>query len=293
MASAEKPDRRVGLVTGGGRGTGAKIALYLARANYQKGATLVGDPKAAKRDYDPFDVAVGHQREDAAPKAARVVKAIEESGRRAIALRGDLVIPDQRIAVVRGLGEWAGKAVGLVVYNHAAGMGEDVPPDYGDQVNYEATLALLDELVPELDENATFVTVGSSWSELYPDLAPPTTEGPMAEYDNRISRTKKKAADTLEVEIPRVLPNARQLRFGIGIIEDTAMGRSIRANYPEFFEAHRDLENVVQTDEVALRIAEAVNDPSLPHGAKIWVGAEPGILLEKFPRKIMPEEEGV
>src|SRR4051794_11118551 len=70
--------RRVALVTGGGRGIGAAIALRLVE--------------------DGFDVAVNYRRDEVA--AAEVVAAAEKSGARAVAYRADVASYEEDVALV-------------------------------------------------------------------------------------------------------------------------------------------------------------------------------------------------
>jgi 3-oxoacyl-[acyl-carrier protein] reductase len=78
MTDRDSP-RRVALVTGGGRGIGAAIALRLAA--------------------EGFDVAVNYRRDDAA--AAGVVAAAQKSGGRAVAYRADVASYDEDAALVQ------------------------------------------------------------------------------------------------------------------------------------------------------------------------------------------------
>jgi NAD(P)-dependent dehydrogenase (short-subunit alcohol dehydrogenase family) len=95
---------KVALVTGGGRGIGRSVCLALAEAG--------------------ADVAVNYRQD--ADAAADVVRLVEKSGRRAVALGADVSDPDQ----ARALPEEARAALGrvdLLVNN--AGFSRLIPPD--------------------------------------------------------------------------------------------------------------------------------------------------------------------
>ncbi|PSJ55712.1 SDR family NAD(P)-dependent oxidoreductase [Kumtagia ephedrae] len=139
---------RRALVTGASRGIGAAIALALA----DKGA----------------DVAITYER--SADRAAEVVRAIEEKGRKALAIQADSADP----AAVKRSVEQAAKALGgldILVNNAAIALYDaiaDVSVDRIDallNVNVRSPVLASQAAIPYLRQGGRIVTIGSAGAE--------------------------------------------------------------------------------------------------------------------------------
>lgn len=139
------------LVTGGSRGIGAAIALVLA----ESGA----------------DIAFTYQ--SAADKADAVVKSIEQTGRRAVAIQADSADPE---AIARAVGDAIAALGGLdILVNSAAightGMIADIDlADYQKvmDVNVRAPVLFAKAAIPHLGKGGRIVTIGSGLGERVP-----------------------------------------------------------------------------------------------------------------------------
>lgn len=136
------------LVTGGSRGIGAAIAVALA----EKGA----------------DVAITYER--SVERAADVVHAIEEKGRKAVAIRADSADPS---AVKRSVDEAAAALGGLdILVNNAAialyASIADVSVEAIDallKVNIRGPILAAQAAIPHLSAGGRIVTIGSAGAE--------------------------------------------------------------------------------------------------------------------------------
>ncbi|MFC5745272.1 SDR family oxidoreductase [Actinomadura rugatobispora] len=139
------------LVTGGGRGIGAAIALRLAR--------------------DGADVAITYVH--AADRARKVVDEIEAGGRRTIALRADAADPDAVVAGVDGTAEEFG---GLDILVNNAGIApfgplEDVTAEEVDRalnIHVRAVFVASQAAARHLGAGGRIVSIGSSLAERVP-----------------------------------------------------------------------------------------------------------------------------
>ncbi len=139
------------LVNGGSRGIGAAIAIALA----EKGA----------------DVAFTYQR--SADRAASVLQAIEETGRRGLAIQADSADPD---AIRRAVGQTVDTLGGLdILVNSAvigtAGMTADLA--LADlqamlDVNVRAPVLFAQAAIPHLSSGGRIISIGSSLAERVP-----------------------------------------------------------------------------------------------------------------------------
>ena len=132
------------LVTGGSRGIGAAIALALA----ENGA----------------DVAFTYQR--SAEKADAVVKSIESTGRRAVAIQADSADPE---AITRSVSEAVSALGGLDILVNSAAIGHNgtiADIDVNEyqavmDINVRAPVLFAKAVIPHLAEGGRIVTIGS------------------------------------------------------------------------------------------------------------------------------------
>ncbi len=142
---------RRALVTGASRGIGAGIALALA----EKGA----------------DVAITYER--SADRAAEIVRAIEEKGRRGLAIQADSADP---AAVKRSIEEAAEGLGGLDILVNNAGIaraGAVAEMSLADidallNVNVRAVVLASQAAIPHLKQGGRIVSIGSSLGERVP-----------------------------------------------------------------------------------------------------------------------------
>lgn len=139
------------LVTGGSRGIGAAIALVLA----ENGA----------------DVAFTYQ--SASEKANEVVKSIEQTGRRAVAIQGDSADP---AAIARAVAETVSALGGIDILINSAAIGHtgliaDLDLDAYQKVmdvNVRAPVLFAKAVIPHLGNGARIVNIGSGLGERVP-----------------------------------------------------------------------------------------------------------------------------
>ncbi|MBP0649795.1 SDR family NAD(P)-dependent oxidoreductase, partial [Mycobacterium tuberculosis] len=139
------------LVTGGSRGIGTGIALELA----DRGA----------------DVAITYER--SADRAAEVVRAIEQKGRRALAIQADSA---DAAAVKRSVEEAAAALGGLDILVNNAGiarMGPFAELSLADldallHVNVRAPMLAAQAAIPHLTAGGRIITIGSSAADRVP-----------------------------------------------------------------------------------------------------------------------------
>ncbi|KAJ9640121.1 hypothetical protein H2204_003346 [Knufia peltigerae] len=141
---------KTAIVTGGSRGIGAGIAKELARS----GAFVV------------FSYA------SSSTKANAVVKEIESTGGRALAVKADCTEYSSAKKLVDATVEASGGKIDIIVNN--AGCGDDVLLDQVDEETFDRTiytnlrfpLTLIKEAVPFLQQGSRIVNVGSVASKL-------------------------------------------------------------------------------------------------------------------------------
>jgi hypothetical protein len=269
------------VVTGGVKNIGKDIALYGAKTSFGR----AGDKTPEQRDYERAHVAVGYRSQDPSDlrRTENMIKAMQEAGSQAIAIRGDLVIPEEREGFVRAVGGWASKLGGVnVLIMNAAGGLEEEDPAYGNEINNVAQVATVRAMIPHLAPDPTIVLMESSWSELYPELGGP----PLANYRRNVSATKKEGRDkTIEVVENEIIPviGGKALVLAAGIVEGSGLARLMRGGLPEFYEEQAEMGNVVSIKAVSEAALRMIHDPDLPHGHVEWVGTSPEELLEKYP----------
>ena len=139
------------LVTGGSRGIGAAIALALA----ENGA----------------DIALTYR--SAAEEAEKVTRAIENTGRRALAIQADSADPE---AIARSVSEAVSKLGGLeILVNNAAvghnGLIADLDMDEYQtlmDVNVRAPVLFAKAVIPHLPNGGRIISIGSGLGERVP-----------------------------------------------------------------------------------------------------------------------------
>ena len=163
---------KVAVVTGSSRGIGADTARYLAEA----GAAVIVNYRSK------------------APRADKVVAAIEAAGGRAIAVGADLT----DAASVTSMFEQAVAAFGpvdVLVLNASGGMESGMGEDYAMRLNRDAQVNVVDNALPHLAEGARIVFVTSHQAHFI------RTTPTMPEYEP-VALSKRAGEDALRERIP-------------------------------------------------------------------------------------------
>lgn len=169
-AMTPRPDHGEQSYTGSGRLTG-KVALITG------GDSGIGKAVAIAYAREGADVAFGYLSED--DDAADTVRWVEDAGRRALAIRGDLADPGHCRDLVRRTVEDLGR-LDVLVNNAAVQMSrerfEDVPDEEWDRiiaVNLSAMFHLVKASLPHLEAGASIIGSSSVNSDMpSPTLIP-------------------------------------------------------------------------------------------------------------------------
>ena len=226
-------------VTGASRGTGALVAVELAKAGY--------------------DIVVGYR--EKARRAENVAAEVRALGRRAVVARGDLATAD-------GRREFAGaieseRLAGLVL-NASGGLEPGRAPDYPMVVNNEAQVALVQLLLPRLEGGGRIVFVTSHYAHGYPDveiLVP--GYAPVAESKNAGER----AVRAMLPELTR-----RDVRLVVAtadILEDSAMVKILDRAHPGMIDRQGAGKVLPTVAEFAVTVAQGIADDTLPTGTTL------------------------
>ncbi len=240
--------RRVALITGGSRGIGAATALTFAHNGY--------------------DVALTYRNK--AARAQEVVAAIEQQGRRGLALACDMTRIEEIQTFFQTLREWSGQLDALVL-NASGGMERDLvaaDPEYSMHINRDAQVHFVDAALPLLARGSTITFVTSHWSHLYGRMQQLPAYEPVA--------ASKYAGE-------QVL-RARQDEFaGLGIrllvvtgdlVEGTITPKLLERTAPGLIADRRTTQGALPTaNEMGQQIALSTLNPALESGALVVVGA--------------------
>jgi NAD(P)-dependent dehydrogenase (short-subunit alcohol dehydrogenase family) len=226
-------------VTGASRGTGALVAVELAKAGY--------------------DVVVGYR--EKARRAESVATQVRALGRRAVVAPGD-------IATAAGRREFAAaieseRLAGLVL-NASGGLEPGMAPDYPMVVNNEAQVALARLLLPRLVGGGRIVFVTSHYAHGYPDVRIFIPGyAPVAESKNAGER----AVRAMLPELTR--QDVRLVVATADILEDSTMVRILTRANPELMR-HQGAGKVLPTvAEFAVTVAQGIADDTLPTGSTL------------------------
>jgi NAD(P)-dependent dehydrogenase (short-subunit alcohol dehydrogenase family) len=208
---------KVAVITGGDSGIGRAVAIAYAR----EGA----------------DVVISYLRED--EDAADVAKLVEEAGRRAVLVRGDLSSPEHcRDVIARTVNEFG--RVDVLVSNAAYQMTheslEDIPDDewgYTFRTNVEAMFHLVKAAVPHMQPGSSIIGSSSVNSDMpSPTLAPyAATKAAIANFAASLAqmlgskgiRVNSVAPGPIWTPlIPSTMPSEKVTAFG----DDVPLGRA-------------------------------------------------------------------
>ena len=229
-----KLEGKVAIVTGSSRGIGADTAKILAA----EGAAVVVNYR------------------DKAPRANKVVKAIEEAGGRAVAVKADLTVAEDREALVKAAVENFGH-LDILVLNASGGMEQNMGADYALRLNRDAQVGMLNAARELMGAGGRVVFVTSHQAHFIRTTPTMDAYVPVAE-------SKRAGEDALREMIPSLAEQGIEFVVVSGdMIEGTITATLLNRLEPGAIEARREtagrLYNVAEfAAEVALAAVEPV-----------------------------------
>ncbi|WIK84518.1 SDR family oxidoreductase [Pseudoglutamicibacter albus] len=248
-----KLEGKVAIVTGSSRGIGADTAKLLAA----EGAAVVVNYR------------------DKAPRANKVVKAIEEAGGRAVAVKADLTVAEDREALVKAAVDNFGH-LDILVLNASGGMETDRGEDYAMRLNRDAQVGMLDAAFPAIRPGGRVVFVTSNQAhfiETHPTL--PAYE--MVAKSKRAGETalREREHEFAKADITFVVVSG-------DMIEGTITATLLDRVEPGAIEARREeAGRLYSVAEFAQEVARMAMD-DVEHMHNEYVGGAKGFLDEGF-----------
>lgn len=244
----DQQSQRVALITGGSRGIGAATALTLAQQGY--------------------DVALTYRNK--AARAREVVEAIEQQGRRGLALACDMTHIEEIQRFFQEFQHWS-KHLDALVLNASGGMERDLvaaDPDYPMHINRDAQLNFVEAALPLLSPGSTLTLVTSHWAHLYGQMEQLPAYEPVAasKYagEQALRARQKEFADL----------GIRLLVVTGDLIEGTITPKLLERTAPGLIATRRDTQGALPTaSEMGQKIALATVNPELTSGSLVVVGA--------------------
>ena len=198
------------IVTGSSRGIGADVAMLLAA----EGASVV----------------VNYRQK--APRATKVVAAIEAAGGRAVAVGADLTTDEGPRALVEAAITNFG-SLGLLVLNASGGMESGVEADYALKLNRDAQVAMLKAAAGVMPAGSRVVFVTSHQAHFINTV-------PTMEAYEPVARSKRAGEDALRELIPELEAKGITLVVVSGdMIEGTVTATLLDRAAPGAIEARR------------------------------------------------------
>ena len=232
------------VVTGSSRGIGAETAKLLAA----RGAGVV----------------VNYRQK--APRANKVVAAIEEAGGRAVAVGGDVTVAEDRAALLDAAVREFG-SLDVLVLNASGGMESQFGEDYAMKLNRDAQAALADAALERMGEGGQIVFVTSHQAH-FVDAAQ------TLESYEPVARSKRAGEDALRERIPAM--QAKGVGFAVvsgDMIEGTITATLLDRAEPGAIEARRAAAGRLYTvEEFAAEVAALVGRTDLEVGHTELVG---------------------
>lgn len=221
---------KTAIVTGSSRGIGAETAQLLAA----EGAAVVINYRAK------------------APRANKVVKAIEAAGGRAVAVQADLTEESGRAALVSAALENFG-SLDVLVLNASGGMESDRGEDYALKLNRDAQLGMLDAASAVMGEGSRVVFVTSHQAHFIDSVATMDAYEPVA-------RSKRAGEVALLERVPALAQKGISFVVVSGdMIEGTITATLLDRAEPGAIEARRaDAGKLYSVEEFAAEVAAMV-----------------------------------
>ncbi|MBE8527326.1 SDR family oxidoreductase [Amycolatopsis sp. H6(2020)] len=242
-------DGKSAIITGSSRGVGADTAKLLAA----EGAGVV----------------VNYRQK--APRAKKVVQAIEEAGGRAVAVGADVTKhEDVQTLVDKAVQTYGG--LDVLVLNASGGMETDLGEDYALRLNRDAQLDVLRTAAAVMRPGGRVVYVTSHQAHFIREVET------MPEYE-AVARSKRAGEDALTEEIPQL--SERGIDFVVvsgDMIEGTVTATLLNRARPGALEARRaEAGKLYSVEEFAAEVAAMVT-ADVPTGHVELVGGAKGFV---------------
>ena len=236
---------KTAIVTGSSRGIGAETAKLLAA----EGAAVV----------------VNYRQK--APRANKVVAAIEAAGGRAVAVGADLTAEDGPQALTGAAQEQFG-GLDLLVLNASGGMESGLGEDYALRLNRDAQVAMLRAAVEVMPAGSRVVFVTSHQAHFI------NTVPTMPEYEP-VARSKRAGEDALRALLPELADRGISLVVVSGdMIEGTVTATLLDRANPGAIEARREEAGKLwSVEEFAAEVARMAT-ADVASGHTEYVGGE-------------------
>ncbi|MCG7422725.1 SDR family oxidoreductase [Micrococcus sp. ACRRV] len=232
------------VVTGSSRGIGAETAQLLAA----RGAGVV----------------VNYRQK--APRANKVVQAIEAARGRAVAVGGDVTVAEDRAALLDAAIDNFG-SLDVLVLNASGGMESQFGEDYAMTLNRDAQAALADAALERMSAGGQIVFVTSHQAHFIDEVATMDAYEPVA-------RSKRAGEDALRERIPAF--EAKGVGFVVvsgDMIEGTITATLLNRAEPGAIEARREAAGkLYSVEEFAAEVAALVGRTDLEAGYTELVG---------------------
>ena len=201
-----------------------------------------------------------------APRANKVVQAIEEAGGRAVAVGGDVTVAEDRAALLDAAIENFG-SLDVLVLNASGGMESKFGEDYAMKLNRDAQAALADAAIERMDAGGQIVFVTSHQAHFIDEVETMDSYEPVA-------RSKRAGEDALRERIETM--KAKGIGFVVvsgDMIEGTITATLLNRAEPGAIEARREAAGkLYSVEEFAEQIAALVGRTDLEVGHTELVG---------------------
>lgn len=218
------------IITGSSRGVGADTAQILAA----QGANIIVNYRSK------------------APRATKVVAAIEEAGGKAVAVQGDVTKAEDAAALVEAAIENFG-SLDYLILNASGGMEAGMPDDYAMVLNRDSQLRLARLAAEKMPEGGRIVFVTSHQAHFIREVET------MPEY-KPVAESKRAGEDALLAEIPTLTEKGISLVvISADMIEGTVTAALLNRLHPGAIEARREEAGKLYTvNEFAQEVAKMV-----------------------------------
>ncbi|WP_413456333.1 SDR family oxidoreductase [Glutamicibacter sp. FR1] len=218
------------IVTGSSRGIGAVTAQLLA----EQGIGVVVNYRAK------------------APRANKIVAAIEEKGGKAVAVGADLTSAEGPQALIDAAVENFG-SLDVVVLNASGGMETSMGENYALRLNRDAQVAMLQAALPKLSEGGRVVFVTSHQAHFINEVST------MDAYD-AVAKSKRAGEDALREMIPELAE--KNITFVVvsgDMIEGTITATLLNRMEPGAIDARREAAGkLYSVEEFGAEVAKMV-----------------------------------